>query len=127
MQMLFAFLRLRSLVSCVLSISHIVSCLIVHINPHTVSCFSASDIAQVDVLQAFFEERKLNGDFISKACDMLWQREVLISEDASDERFTDTSQEVLVQQLQYILCFQFRYSILWDCICMISSHRKQIN
>ncbi|XP_038895660.1 uncharacterized protein LOC120083843 isoform X2 [Benincasa hispida] len=58
----------------------------------TVSCFSVSEIAEEDVLRAFFEERKLNSDFISKTSDMLWQRAVLKFEDVTDDRFTDTSQ-----------------------------------
>lgn len=62
-----------------------------------VSCFSVSDIAEEDVLQAFFEERKLKSDFISKTSDMLWQRAVLKFEDVTDDRFMYTSQEGLVQ------------------------------
>ncbi|XP_022973155.1 uncharacterized protein LOC111471665 [Cucurbita maxima] len=59
---------------------------------------AVSEIAEEDVLQAFFEERKLNADFISKTSDMLWQREVMKFEDVTDDRFTDTSQEVLVDE-----------------------------
>ncbi|KAG7019357.1 hypothetical protein SDJN02_18317 [Cucurbita argyrosperma subsp. argyrosperma] len=59
---------------------------------------AVSEIAEEDVLQAFFEERKLNADFISKTSDMLWQREVVKFEDVTDDRFTDTSQEVLVDE-----------------------------
>lgn len=69
----------------------------------TVSCFSVSEIAEEDVLQAFFEERKLNSDFISKTADMLWQREVLKFEDVTDDRFTDTSPEGLVQYMLSLL------------------------
>lgn len=64
---------------------------------HIVSCFSASEITDEDVHQAFLKERKLNGDFISKTSDMLWQRDVLKFEDARDSSFADASQEVLVQ------------------------------
>lgn len=64
---------------------------------HIVSCFSASEITDEDVLQAFIKERKLNGDFISKTSDMLWQKEVLKFEDVSDVSVADVSQEVLVQ------------------------------
>ncbi|KGN64952.1 uncharacterized protein LOC101208386 [Cucumis sativus] len=53
---------------------------------------AVSEIAEEDVLQAFFEERKLNSDFISKTSDMLWQRAVLKFEDVTDDRFMDTSQ-----------------------------------
>ena len=34
-----------------------------------------SGIAEEDVLQTFLRERQLNGDFISKVSDMLWQDE----------------------------------------------------
>ncbi|XP_050936474.1 uncharacterized protein LOC103501748 isoform X4 [Cucumis melo] len=57
---------------------------------------AVSDIAEEDVLQAFFEERKLKSDFISKTSDMLWQRAVLKFEDVTDDRFMYTSQEGLV-------------------------------
>lgn len=59
---------------------------------------AVSEIAEEDVLQAFFEERKLNSDFISKTADMLWQREVLKFEDVTDDRFTYTSPEGLVDE-----------------------------
>lgn len=68
-----------------------------HMLTFKVSCFSVSDIAEEDVLQAFFEERKLKSDFISKTSDMLWQRAVLKFEDVTDDRFMYTSQEGLVQ------------------------------
>ncbi|XP_022142533.1 uncharacterized protein LOC111012623 isoform X2 [Momordica charantia] len=59
---------------------------------------AASEITDEDVLQAFIKERKLNGDFISKTSDMLWQNEVLKFEDVSDVSVADVSQEVLVAE-----------------------------
>ncbi|XVE79204.1 hypothetical protein DITRI_Ditri14bG0038900 [Diplodiscus trichospermus] len=38
---------------------------------------SVSESVEEDVLQMFFKDREVNGDFISKASDMLWRRDVL--------------------------------------------------
>ncbi|XWS73868.1 hypothetical protein CRYUN_Cryun02cG0166100 [Craigia yunnanensis] len=54
---------------------------------------SVSESVEEDVLEMFFKDREVNGDFISKASDMLWQREVLkvIDTDASEP--ADTTQQ----------------------------------
>lgn len=46
-----------------------------------------------NVLQTFFRERQLNGDFISKASDILWQREVMKFVDADAGTLADSSQQ----------------------------------
>lgn len=49
-----------------------------------------------DVLQMFFKDRALNGDFISKASDLFWQRDFLkfVEADAdSVGSFVDTPQQ----------------------------------
>lgn len=40
----------------------------------------------------FFKERELNGDFISKTSDMLWQREVMRFVDGEARAPPDTQQ-----------------------------------
>ncbi|XP_034687140.1 uncharacterized protein LOC117915636 isoform X1 [Vitis riparia] len=51
------------------------------------------ELAGEDVLRMFFKERELNGDFISKASDMLWQREVMKFVDAEAGTPPDTPQQ----------------------------------
>ena len=51
------------------------------------------ELAGEDVLRMFFKERELNGDFISKASDMLWQREVMKFVDAEAGALPDTPQQ----------------------------------
>ncbi|KAK7312660.1 hypothetical protein VNO77_36701 [Canavalia gladiata] len=54
---------------------------------------SVSDTDE-DVLQIFFKERELNGDFISRASDLLWQRNFRNSGDYDISKLTnDTSQQ----------------------------------
>ncbi|KAK7263425.1 hypothetical protein RJT34_31015 [Clitoria ternatea] len=54
---------------------------------------SASDVEE-DVLQIFFKERELNGDFISRASDLLWQRSFRNSGDYDISKLTNnTSQQ----------------------------------
>ncbi|XVF05124.1 hypothetical protein REPUB_Repub05bG0144700 [Reevesia pubescens] len=58
---------------------------------------SVSQSVEEDVLEMFFKDREVNGDFISKASDMLWQREVLKAVDAGASKPADiTQQEVQV-------------------------------
>ncbi|KAL2958646.1 hypothetical protein AAZX31_18G219400 [Glycine max] len=48
-----------------------------------------------DVLQIFFKERELNGDFISRASDLLWRRDFRSSGDYDISELTDnTSQQI---------------------------------
>lgn len=52
-----------------------------------------------DVLQIFFKERELNGDFISRASDLLWQRKFRISGDSTGIELADVSQQT--EQVQH--------------------------
>lgn len=55
--------------------------------------FSVSS-ADEDVLQIFFKERELNGDFISRTSDLLWRRNFRNSGDYDIDTLTNnTSQE----------------------------------
>ena len=65
--------------------------------------FLVSDTDE-DVLQIFFKERELNGDFISRASDLLWRRDFRSSGDYDISELTDnTSQQIeQVQQTHYI-------------------------
>jgi len=60
-----------------------------------------SESIEEDVLQMFFKDREVNGDFISKASDMLWQREVLKVVDGDAGEPADTSQQA--EQVEYYL------------------------
>ncbi|XP_054799544.1 uncharacterized protein LOC129303967 isoform X2 [Prosopis cineraria] len=46
-----------------------------------------------DVLQIFFKERELNGDFISRASDLLWLRKFRNSVDSNSSELANTSQK----------------------------------
>lgn len=52
-----------------------------------------SGVAEEDVLQMFLKERKLSGDFISKASDIFWLREVQQFVDAAAGKPADTPQQ----------------------------------
>ncbi|BBH05238.1 hypothetical protein Prudu_016573 [Prunus dulcis] len=54
-----------------------------------------SELAEEDILQAFFKERQLNGDLVSKISDVLWQKEFTKSVVDADDvgRFADTPQQ----------------------------------
>ncbi|XP_022729597.1 uncharacterized protein LOC111284841 isoform X2 [Durio zibethinus] len=54
---------------------------------------SGGELVDEDVLQMFFKDREINGDFISKASDMLWQREVAKVVDADASEPADTTQQ----------------------------------
>ncbi|GAV62971.1 hypothetical protein CFOL_v3_06493 [Cephalotus follicularis] len=51
-----------------------------------------NEIAGEDILQSFFQDRQLNGDFISKASDILWQREITQFINAASGKLADTQQ-----------------------------------
>lgn len=55
--------------------------------------FTGSESVEEDVLQMFFKDREVNGDFISKASDMLWQREVLKVVDPDAGQSADIGQQ----------------------------------
>ncbi|EOY33376.1 NF-kappa-B inhibitor-like protein 2 isoform 2 [Theobroma cacao] len=57
------------------------------------SSHSGSESVEEDVLQMFFKDREVNGDFISKASDMLWQREVLKVVDPDAGQSADIGQQ----------------------------------
>lgn len=51
--------------------------------------------ADEDVLQIFFKERELNGDFVSRTSDLLWQINFRNSGDYDVSKLTnDTSQQI---------------------------------
>lgn len=52
-----------------------------------------SESAEENVLETFFSERQLNGDFISKASDILWQREVMKFVDGDAGKLADSPQQ----------------------------------
>ncbi|XVE59610.1 hypothetical protein DITRI_Ditri05aG0059700 [Diplodiscus trichospermus] len=54
---------------------------------------SVSGSVEEDILEMFFKDRRVNGDFISKASDMLWQREVLKVVDTDVSEPADTTQQ----------------------------------
>lgn len=64
-----------------------------------------SGVAEEDVLQMFFKERKLSGDFISKASDIFWQREVQQFVDADAGEPADTPQQA--EQVHQVFFFFF--------------------
>ncbi|KAJ0021145.1 hypothetical protein Pint_31809 [Pistacia integerrima] len=51
------------------------------------------EVAEDDVLHMFLKERELNGDFISKASDLLWQREVAKFVDADTVYVANSPQQ----------------------------------
>lgn len=53
-------------------------------------------------MQTFMRERQLNGDFISKASDMFWQREVVNFVDEAGE-LDDTTHEVEQVQRTFLI------------------------
>nr|KJB55593.1 hypothetical protein B456_009G084000 [Gossypium raimondii] len=62
------------------------------------SSSSVSESVEENVLEMFFKDREVNGDFVSKVSDMLWQREVLkvVDTDASEPAGTaEQSQQVI--------------------------------
>lgn len=54
---------------------------------------SVSELVDEEILKTFLEERQLSGDFISKASDMLWQREALKLVEPGVEMLPDSRQE----------------------------------
>ncbi|KAJ7948026.1 ATP synthase protein I [Quillaja saponaria] len=57
------------------------------------------NVADEDVLQIFFKERELSGDFISRASDLLWQKNLVNSVNSDVSRLADFSkQEDLVTE-----------------------------
>lgn len=55
---------------------------------------SASERAEDDVLQEFFRERQLNGDLITKYCDILFQRRAINYNDAEANEVAENSKPV---------------------------------
>ncbi|KDO36001.1 hypothetical protein CISIN_1g033557mg [Citrus sinensis] len=58
-----------------------------------------SEVAEEDILQMFFKDRELNGDFISKASDMFWLKGASkfadsdADADADAGKFADNSEQ----------------------------------
>ncbi|XP_050375919.1 uncharacterized protein LOC126793441 [Argentina anserina] len=58
-----------------------------------------SEVANEDVLQTFFKERRLNGDFVSRLSDVFWQKEFnnLVDDDDDDDDRVGESDETASQ------------------------------
>ncbi|KAK9185578.1 hypothetical protein WN943_025934 [Citrus x changshan-huyou] len=54
-----------------------------------------SEVADEDILQMFFKDRELNGDFVSKASDMFWLKGAskFVDSDADAGKFADNSEQ----------------------------------
>ena len=54
-----------------------------------------SEVAEEDILQMFFKDRELNGDFVSKASDMFWLTGAskFVDSDADAGKFADNSEQ----------------------------------
>lgn len=72
---------------------HILSTRIPRVPVSRTSPPPVSEVVEDDVLLTFFKEREQNGDFISKASDILWQREVMKTVDAEASMLVDTPQQ----------------------------------
>lgn len=61
------------------------------------------EVAEEDVLQMFFKDRELNGDFISKTSDMFWLMGALkfFDFDADAGKFADNSEQA--HQVAYLI------------------------
>ncbi|KAG8655086.1 uncharacterized protein LOC110613757 isoform X2 [Manihot esculenta] len=57
------------------------------------SCIPVRELAEGDVLKIFLKERELNGDFVSKASDMFWLKEVEKFVDFDSAKLADNPQE----------------------------------
>ncbi|KAK2433669.1 NF-kappa-B inhibitor protein [Trifolium repens] len=62
----------------------------------TATSTTVSD-ADEDVLQIFLKERELNGDFVSRTCDLLWQMNTRNSGDYDVSKFTDNNSQQIEQ------------------------------
>ncbi|KAI3921233.1 hypothetical protein MKW92_040125, partial [Papaver armeniacum] len=51
-----------------------------------------------DALQMFLRDRQLNGDFVSKASDIIWRRDELKFIDLEDNVFDENSQQMQLQE-----------------------------
>lgn len=64
--------------------------------------------AEEDVLQIFFKERELNGDLISRASDILWQRKFRSTVDSDDiSKLTNNTTSQQPGQVQQNPCVEF--------------------
>ncbi|RZC83443.1 hypothetical protein C5167_046229 [Papaver somniferum] len=52
-----------------------------------------------DALQMFLRDRQLNGDFVSKASDIIWRRDELKFIDLEDNVFDENSQQMQLQEV----------------------------
>lgn len=67
---------------------------------------SVGELVEEEVLKTFLKERQLSGDFISKASDVLWQREALKLVEPDVGMLPDSPQEPdQVQSRLYIIFF----------------------
>ncbi|CAJ2654712.1 unnamed protein product [Trifolium pratense] len=65
----------------------------------TTTSTTVSD-ADEDVLQIFLKERELNGDFVSRTCDLLWQMNARNSGDYDVSKFTDNNSQQIEQSIE---------------------------
>ncbi|XP_026424869.1 uncharacterized protein LOC113321204 isoform X2 [Papaver somniferum] len=63
-----------------------------------VSVFRSS-LPGEDALQMFLRDRQLNGDFVSKASDIIWRRDELKFIDLEDNVFDENSQQMQLQEV----------------------------
>jgi hypothetical protein len=67
--------------------------------------------ADEDVLQIFLKERELNGDFVSRTCDLLWQMNARNSSDYDVSKFTDNNSQQ-IEQVQFTHCTEFQTNLI---------------
>lgn len=62
-----------------------------------------SESVEENVLEMFFKDREVNGDFVSKVSDMLWQREVLKVVDTNASEPAGTAEQSEQVRIYYSL------------------------
>lgn len=78
-----------------------------------------SEVAEEDILQMFFKDRELNGDFISKASDMFWLKGAskFADSDADAGKFADNSEQAHQVAFLILIHKNVLYSFLGICNC----------
>lgn len=62
-----------------------------------------------DVLQTFLKDRELNGDFVSRTCDLLWRMDIRNSGDYDVSKLNDDNN---AQQIEQVRISNYSDSIL---------------
>ncbi|KAH9659682.1 hypothetical protein KPL70_023952 [Citrus sinensis] len=80
-----------------------------------------SEVAEEDVLQMFFKDRELNGDFISKTSDMFWLMGALkfVDFDADAGKFADNSEQAH-QLKRELMLLSVGIGTAWSGYCLIT-------